>query len=312
VAMLSDEYYIAAAAKRRGLGLIQFFGELFKLGMLTARIMHECVKKLVDHEGVPEEVEVESLCILLRTIGATLDSTVKSRPAMDAYFARIQHMMNHSEIASRLKFMLMDVFDLRKKNWETNEADKGPKKLAEIQADVAKAAAEKEAASRANAQRGGRPVGGRGGGRDFIQGGFGSSDYPRQNTQNTLNSDELRNLKQKQLNRNTNSTPSAIGFGPPSSSMFSSRGSNPKKMGPPSFGRGEDSGPASRTATPPSGAQREASSNKNSFHVLIELGSQTNDGGANDSVSPAPSVASSPLAKASLAIRPLVRKGDIK
>lgn len=105
-AMLSDEYYIAAAAKRRGLGLIQFIGELFKLGMLTERIMHECVKKLVDYEGVPEEAEVESLCKLLRTIGASLDAT-KSRPAMEVYFERIQRMIDHPELQSRLKFMLM-------------------------------------------------------------------------------------------------------------------------------------------------------------------------------------------------------------
>ena len=31
-AMLSDEYYKAATAKRRGLGLVKFIGELFKLG----------------------------------------------------------------------------------------------------------------------------------------------------------------------------------------------------------------------------------------------------------------------------------------
>lgn len=105
--MLSDEYYIAAAAKRRGLGLIQFIGELFKLGMLTERIMHECVKKLVDFEGVPEEAEVESLCKLLRTIGASLDATEKSRPMMDAYFQRIQTMIDHPDLQSRLKFMLM-------------------------------------------------------------------------------------------------------------------------------------------------------------------------------------------------------------
>lgn len=106
-AMLSDEYYIAAAAKRRGLGLIQFIGELFKLSMLTERIMHECVKKLVDYEGIPEEGEVEGLCKLLRTIGASLDSTAKSRPAMEAYFARIKQMIEHPGIVSRLKFMLM-------------------------------------------------------------------------------------------------------------------------------------------------------------------------------------------------------------
>ncbi|RPB20724.1 hypothetical protein L211DRAFT_841445 [Terfezia boudieri ATCC MYA-4762] len=302
-AMLSDEYYIAAAAKRRGLGLIQFIGELFKLGMLTERIMHECVKKLVDYEGVPEEAEVESLCKLLRTIGASLDATGKSRPMMDVYFARIQTMIDHPELQSRLKFMLMDVVDLRKKNWQANETDKGPKTLAEIQADVAKAAAEKEAASRANSQRGGRQGGGRGDNRNFLQGGFSQSEYQqqRQISQNTLNSDELRKLKSQQRDRNVTATQNT--FGPPS--MFASRGSNPKKMGPTSFNRGDDSGPASRTATPPSGA----TTSRNSFHVLGDMGSQANDGDANDSVSPAPSAASSPpLAKVSPAMRSLSGK----
>ncbi|CAG8759245.1 7824_t:CDS:1, partial [Acaulospora morrowiae] len=39
--LMSEEYYIAAKAKRHGLGLIRFIGELFKLNMLTERIMHE-------------------------------------------------------------------------------------------------------------------------------------------------------------------------------------------------------------------------------------------------------------------------------
>lgn len=117
-----------------------------------------------------------------------------------------------------------------------------------------KAAAVKEAASHANAQRGGRQVG-RGDGRNFSQGGYGQLEYARQSTQNTLATDELRKLKPR--DRNANPTPT-FGLGPPS--MFANRGSNPKK---PSFTRGDDSGPASRTATPPSGAQREAT--RNSF-----------------------------------------------
>ncbi len=56
-AMMSDEYYLAAAAKRRGLGLVQFIGELYKLGMLTERIMHECVRKLLEFSGMPDEAE---------------------------------------------------------------------------------------------------------------------------------------------------------------------------------------------------------------------------------------------------------------
>lgn len=106
-AMLSDEYYAAAAAKRRGLGLVKFIGELYKLGMLTERIMHECVKKLVDYEGVPDEAEVESLTSLLRTIGGSLDASEKGHAMMDAYFVRINMMIETAGLPSRLKFMLM-------------------------------------------------------------------------------------------------------------------------------------------------------------------------------------------------------------
>ena len=105
--ILSDEYYIAAAAKRRGLGLVRFIGELYKLGMLTSRIMHMCVKKLVDFEGMPDEAEIESLTSLLKTIGANLDSEEKMRPTMDAYFERINKMINFEDLPSRLRFMLM-------------------------------------------------------------------------------------------------------------------------------------------------------------------------------------------------------------
>jgi translation initiation factor 4G len=110
VALMSDEYYIAAAAKRRGLGLVKFIGELYKLGMLTERIMHECVKKLVDYEGMPDEAEVESLTSLLRTIGGSLDVSEKGHAMMDAYFVRINMMIQTPNLPSRLRFMLMVCF----------------------------------------------------------------------------------------------------------------------------------------------------------------------------------------------------------
>ena len=108
--MLSDEYYAAAAAKRRGLGLVRFIGELYKLGMLTSRIMHMCVKRLVDFEGIPDEAEVESLTSLLKTIGGNLDAEEKARPSMDAYFDRITSMVSVEGLPSRLRFMLMVSF----------------------------------------------------------------------------------------------------------------------------------------------------------------------------------------------------------
>ncbi|CCO31758.1 Eukaryotic translation initiation factor 4 gamma Short=eIF-4-gamma [Rhizoctonia solani AG-1 IB] len=85
--VFSDEYYAAAKAKRQGLGLVRFVGELFKVQMLTERVMHECIKKLLSNAVSPEEEEIESLCVLLKTAGQILDSP-KAKNHMDIYFER--------------------------------------------------------------------------------------------------------------------------------------------------------------------------------------------------------------------------------
>ncbi len=105
-ALYSEEYYAAAKAKRQGLGLIRFIGELFKLQMLTERIMHECVKKLLGNVANPEEEEIESLCKLLTTVGALLD-TPKARAHMDVYFSRMKELARGGNVNSRMQFMLL-------------------------------------------------------------------------------------------------------------------------------------------------------------------------------------------------------------
>lgn len=281
-ALLSDEYYKAAAAKRRGLGLVHFIGELFKLGMLTERIMHECVRKLVDFQGTPDEAEVESLSKLLRTIGAHLDATDKGRPMMDVYFGRIQVMMDLVDLPSRLKFMLMDVVDLRDKGWMSKDANKGPKTLDEIRADAEAQAAQKAAEAARSNQRGG------GGGRSHIGRGdarqFSSGGYPQQN-QNQVGIDDLRRLK-----GGSNRTSSQnMTLGP--TSMFASRSNSGRRLGPGgslSHRGAEDSGASSRTGTPPT---RESHSN-NAYSLLANM---------EDNPASPPSTAASPaLSKAKL------------
>jgi len=105
VILYSEEYYAAQKAKQQGLGLIKFIGELFKLQMLTERIMHECVKKLLGNVEDPEENEIESLCKLLTTIGAILD-TNKARAHMDVYFSRMKELAKSAKVSSRMQFML--------------------------------------------------------------------------------------------------------------------------------------------------------------------------------------------------------------
>lgn len=104
-ALYSEEYYAAQKAKRQGLGLIKFIGELFKLQMLTERIMHECIKKLLGNVENPEEEEIESLCKLLTTVGSILDTT-KARAHIDVYFSRMKELTKSANVSSRMQFML--------------------------------------------------------------------------------------------------------------------------------------------------------------------------------------------------------------
>ncbi|KAH9942185.1 uncharacterized protein BXZ73DRAFT_87857 [Epithele typhae] len=161
-ALYSDEYYAAQKAKRQGLGLIKFIGELFKLQMLTERIMHECIKKLLSNVENPEEEEIESLCKLVTTVGQILD-TAKARAHMDVYFARMKELVKSGNVNSRMVFMLQDVIELRSRQWIPRNLVAAPATLAAIHEQAAKdrAAAEKEAFNRnVSMSRGGSRRGG--------------------------------------------------------------------------------------------------------------------------------------------------------
>jgi len=55
------------------LGNIRLIGELYKKRMLTERIMHVCIKKLLGNYQNPDEEYFEALCILMSTIGEMID-----------------------------------------------------------------------------------------------------------------------------------------------------------------------------------------------------------------------------------------------
>ena len=106
------------AVKTRMLGNIRFIGELYKQRMLTEKIMHECLIKLLGDIENPEEDEVECLCKLMSTIGQGIDHA-KAKPHMDEYFSRMYDMSQNSksQLPNRLRFMLQEVIDLRKSGW---------------------------------------------------------------------------------------------------------------------------------------------------------------------------------------------------
>ncbi|KAG8909347.1 hypothetical protein FRC01_006996 [Tulasnella sp. 417] len=105
-ALYSDEYYALLKAKRQRLGLLRFIRELFRLQMLTERIMHECIKTLLAKIDNPEEEELESLCELFMTVGQVLD-TPKAKGHMDIYFGRMQMSADNPNVGWRIRYRLL-------------------------------------------------------------------------------------------------------------------------------------------------------------------------------------------------------------
>ncbi|GAA0146046.1 translation initiation factor [Lithospermum erythrorhizon] len=123
-------------ARRRMLGNIRLIGELYKKKMLTERIMHECIQKLLRQYQNPEEEDIESLCKLMSTIGEMIDHP-KATEYMDAYFEMMTNMSNNMKLSSRLRFMLKDAIDLRENKWQQRRKVEGPQKIEELHRDAA-------------------------------------------------------------------------------------------------------------------------------------------------------------------------------
>ncbi len=104
----SEEYYTEQTAKRQGLGLVKFVGELFKLGQLSTKIIVACIKQLLMNVVDPDEEDVESLCQLLSTAGEGLDKySPQSSGMVSVFMQRMEELSRSEHITSRIKFMVI-------------------------------------------------------------------------------------------------------------------------------------------------------------------------------------------------------------
>ncbi|CAN8254146.1 unnamed protein product [Cochlearia groenlandica] len=122
--------------RRRMLGNIRLIGELYKKKMLTEKIMHACIHKLLGDEQDPHEENIEALCKLMSTIGVMIDH-MKAKIHMDAYFNKMKMLSCKQELSSRVRFMLINAIDLRKNKWQERMKVEGPKKIEEVHRDAA-------------------------------------------------------------------------------------------------------------------------------------------------------------------------------
>jgi len=225
--------------RKRSLGNIRFIGELYKLGMLTARIMHECVRKLLAVDPSDEE-SLECLCRLVTTVGQNLDIETKSRLAkgpvqglcdMSNYFKEMNKLVNDKKTSSRVRFLLQDVVDLERNGWRKRREDAGPKTIDQIHKEVEKEQMEQKLAhmtssmgppparrqddrrydrgdDRRRSTKGGAPGGGGGGQQD----GDGWTNVPTKAarvTQDRVDTNRLKNMQSSKVDADQ------MSFGPP-------------------------------------------------------------------------------------------------
>ncbi|KAG9027251.1 hypothetical protein FRB95_007968 [Tulasnella sp. JGI-2019a] len=146
-----EVYYAALKAKRQRLGLIRFIGEIFKLQMLTERLVHECIKKLLVNVEDPEEEDIESLCMLLTTVGKMVD-TPKAKYHMDIYFVRMNVLAKNPAVEIRFQRMLLAVIELRICGWNAEQTVVASPTIAAVHEQAAVYG--RTAKTRGNAKRG--------------------------------------------------------------------------------------------------------------------------------------------------------------
>ncbi|KAL3135011.1 hypothetical protein ABBQ32_007959 [Trebouxia sp. C0010 RCD-2024] len=161
-------------ARQRALGNIQFIGHLYRKKMLTEKIMHECIKKLLADVEAPKQEDLECLAKLMSTVGRQLDANPKAKMYMNAYFERVSMLSKNMTLESRIRFMLQDLIELRYNSWIARREVEGPKKIDQVHAD-----ARRDDANRARAAAGGPNMRGNRGG-DYRSAGLDAYGGPPQ------------------------------------------------------------------------------------------------------------------------------------
>ena len=123
--------------RQRSLGNIRFIGELYKLQMLTARIIHECVIKLLK---TTNEESLECLCRLLTTVGQDLDVDTQKQLAegpirglnnLAVYLMEMSKIIRDTKVCSRVRFLMQGVVELWRAGWKPRREVPEPKKIEE-------------------------------------------------------------------------------------------------------------------------------------------------------------------------------------
>lgn len=129
--------------RRRSVGTVRFIGELYQQGMLVTNIMDWCINALL---RIRTEEKLECLCKLLTTVGKKMEQKTpdeawnakQCRDLTEQFKAmeKIASDKKSPKISSRVRFMLLDVIELRRNKWVPRRNEANPKTMDQIQKDV--------------------------------------------------------------------------------------------------------------------------------------------------------------------------------
>jgi translation initiation factor 4G len=234
--MMSDEYYKAVAAKRRGLGLVRFIGEMYILKLLTANTIQTCFSRLLidpkDMDSTPSEEAIESACKLMITVGPSFEEEIKNRPggAFKTIMERFAFISKDKSLSSRFRFMILDMIDLYKGGWAKVKKNNQPKSIAEIHAEDRRA----KAAAAAALSHGQRDY--HGSNRHCGSGFGGRSSSSRSTNMATISPNDINKLRKFRASSSSNSSAGVRGHS--SSPASSSTGEHSTGWNSSGFGRG--------------------------------------------------------------------------
>ncbi|OQV18116.1 Eukaryotic translation initiation factor 4 gamma 2, partial [Hypsibius exemplaris] len=128
--------------KQEHLSNVKFIGELGKLDLLHGQILHVCIQELLDRKSsasIADKAEdLECLCQMMRIIGNSLDSRVEDKFKVDDYIAALRDVSNDPALPSRIRFLCLDVVELRSNKWIPRRIHQAnaPKTIIEVREEI--------------------------------------------------------------------------------------------------------------------------------------------------------------------------------
>lgn len=101
---------------KRILGCVQIIGELYNINLIPSKIIFcDVARRLVLEKS---DLSLDALCQLLTRTGRKMDEHSTVAINLNVYFAFLEKFQKDEQLSSRIRFLILDLLDLRKAKWQ--------------------------------------------------------------------------------------------------------------------------------------------------------------------------------------------------